>query len=106
VIKFLKGRGFNQKYINWVNGDRKRHELFVGQLKLFLNNPLDTRLRTHKLRRRLAGKFAFSLDADSRVVFEWVGKNTVRFLNIGSHREVYPKRTKPQGQYTIGCNLS
>ncbi|MDA1317277.1 MAG: type II toxin-antitoxin system mRNA interferase toxin, RelE/StbE family [bacterium] len=58
-------------------------------IKLFHNNPEDTRLRNHPLRRQLDGKHAFSIDADIRVIYEWIGKSTVRFLIIGTHQQVY-----------------
>jgi addiction module RelE/StbE family toxin len=58
-------------------------------LILFRNNPEDTRLRNHPLRRRMEGKYAFSIDEDIRVIYEWVRKNQVKLLNIGTHKQVY-----------------
>lgn len=58
----------------------------------FKENPHDTRLRTHALRKRLQGQYAFSVTNDIRIVFEWVGKTKVRFLAIGSHKNVYGKK--------------
>lgn len=58
-------------------------------VKYFRNNPEDTRLHTHALRKRLKGKDAFSVTKDMRIVFEWVGKTTVRFLAVGRHKDVY-----------------
>ena len=55
----------------------------------FRDNPRDTRLRTHALRKKLHGKYAFSVNGDIRIVFEWSGKTTARFLAIGSHKKVY-----------------
>ena len=60
-------------------------------IRLFSKNPDDTRLRTHPLRRRLKGRFAFNVDDDIRIIFEWLGKHRVRFLAIGKHKDVYPK---------------
>ena len=58
-------------------------------IKLFQQNPKDTRLDNHRLRKRLNGKWAFSVTDDIRIVYKLVGKNSVRFLTIGTHREVY-----------------
>lgn len=55
----------------------------------FKKNPDDTRLKNHKLKKRLAGKNAFSVTDDIRIVYEWIGKNTARFLAIGDHAKVY-----------------
>ena len=37
----------------------------------------------------MKGKFAFSITNDIRIIYEWLGKNTVRFLAIGGHKKVY-----------------
>jgi len=60
----------------------------------FKKNPNDSRLENHKLKKRLSGKLAFSVNGDIRIVYEWIGKNTARFLAIGGHAKVYSKRTK------------
>lgn len=57
----------------------------------FRNNPNDTRLRNHKLHKDLKGKWAFSVTGEIRIVYEWIGKTTVRFLAIGTHQDVYIK---------------
>ncbi len=59
------------------------------QVKLFQLNPNDTRLDNHSLTKRMDGKWAFSITDDIRIVYEWIGKRTVRFLASGSHKEVY-----------------
>lgn len=61
-----------------------------NRVKLFLNNPEDTRLDNHALTGRMAGNWAFSITNDIRIVYEWLGKKTVRFLAIGGHPKVYP----------------
>jgi mRNA-degrading endonuclease YafQ of YafQ-DinJ toxin-antitoxin module len=61
----------------------------------FQKNPNDTRLDNHQLTKTLEGKWAFSITDDIRIVYEWIGKNTVRFLAIGGHPQVYPS-SKPQ----------
>lgn len=58
-------------------------------IKLFQNDPKDTRLQNHALRKVMKGKYAFSVTDDIRIVYTWVGKSTVRFLDIGTHKQVY-----------------
>lgn len=60
-------------------------------IKQFCRNPKDTRLRTHALKKRMKGKYAFSVTEDIRIIFIWKGKSSVRFLAIGSHTEAYGK---------------
>ena len=55
----------------------------------FVKNPADTRLENHPLTGHLEGKFAFGISGDIRIVYEWLGKTTVRFLAIGRHQKVY-----------------
>lgn len=55
----------------------------------FQKNSDDTRLDIHPLRKSMEGKWAFSITDNIRIVYEWSGKKTVRFLAIGSHTQVY-----------------
>ena len=59
------------------------------RVKWFRNNPPDTRLRNHSLHKKLEGKWAFSVTGDIRIIYKWVGTNTVRLLTIGRHKMVY-----------------
>lgn len=65
-----------------------------NKIKLFRKNPTDTRLKNHALRRKMKGKHAFSITGDVRIVYKKVGKNTVKFLAIGGHTEVYSHKPK------------
>lgn len=59
------------------------------KIEWFKRNPFDKRLKSHALGGKLKGHFAFSLDYAKRVVFLWINKKTVLFINVGSHNEVY-----------------
>lgn len=91
MIKTKLGGTFHASYelfvVNYPN--------LLGEVKKrvdwFKNNPEDTRLDNHILKGRMKGKFAFSVTGDIRIVYEWLGKNTVRFLAIGGHNRVYVK---------------
>ena len=69
--------------------EEKVFDLAYIQIKRFRRNPKDTRLKVHALKKRMRGKWAFSVTHDMRIVFEWLGKSTVRFLAIGKHGDVY-----------------
>jgi mRNA-degrading endonuclease YafQ of YafQ-DinJ toxin-antitoxin module len=66
----------------------KEKGLLVNRQEIFCLNPYDTRLKTHKLKGKLAGRCLFSVNYTLRVVFELVQTNKVLFLDIGTH-EVY-----------------
>jgi mRNA-degrading endonuclease YafQ of YafQ-DinJ toxin-antitoxin module len=57
-------------------------------LRRFAADPQDPLLHTHKLKGELDGYWAFSVDADLRVLFRWDGDKAF-LVNIGSHDEVY-----------------
>lgn len=63
------------------------------RIKWFQKNPNDTRLDNHQLTERMYGKWAFSITGDIRIIYEWIGKNTVRLLAIGKHSQVYSQRS-------------
>lgn len=66
-------------------------EGFKEALGLFIENPFDERLRTHKLSGKLKGLWSFSVAFDARVVFYFTNDKPEKavFVNIGSHDEVY-----------------
>ncbi len=72
--------------------DDELYGLILQREKLFMNKPNDSRLDNHALRKRMKGKFAFSITGDMRIIYEWLGKNTVRLLAIGGHKKVYSRR--------------
>lgn len=55
----------------------------------FVNNPDDGRLKNHLLRRKMRGKWAFSITDGIRVIYRWKGKNIAQILAIGGHEKVY-----------------
>ncbi|MDO8429382.1 MAG: type II toxin-antitoxin system mRNA interferase toxin, RelE/StbE family [Candidatus Daviesbacteria bacterium] len=55
--------------------------------KIFLKDPYDPRLKTHKLSGKLRKFYAFSVSYHWRIVFHFVGED-IYFDNIGTH-EVY-----------------
>lgn len=90
MIKILKS-GEYSSMLEDVN-DNELLEIIQYQIKLFVKKSSDSRLRNHALKKRMKGKFAFSITGDIRIVYEWLGKNTVRFLAIGGHNKVYNRK--------------
>lgn len=46
-------------------------------------------LKTHKLSDKLKGLWAFVVEYDCRVVFEFMGKDKAVLVDIGTHDKVY-----------------
>ena len=81
---------FEQMLEELLLSDPKLSTKIDKLINLFKKNSNDTRLKNHKLTGKMVGQFAFSINEDIRIVYEIIGKNTVRFLAIGPHEKVYP----------------
>ena len=53
--------------------------------KLFGRNPFDDRLRTHKLGGKFKNLWAFWVDYDCRIIFEFKSEKVVIFHSVGGH---------------------
>lgn len=89
MIKIDFSGRFRIMYEELVEKEIDLKQVIFHRIELFRKNPQDTRLANHALTKHLKGNYAFSIDDDVRIVYEWKGKNNVRFLAIGIHRKVY-----------------
>lgn len=62
-----------------VKLDAERHEI------VFRKDWKDPVLATHKLKGRLVGFWAFSINNRYRIIFEFISEDTVHFHTIGDH---------------------
>ncbi len=58
-------------------------------LDIFLKNPYQSSLKTHKLAGSLKNHFSFSVDHHTRIVFTWKDQQIIVLISIGSHDQVY-----------------
>lgn len=77
--EFLK-RGLKQQILKQIFG-----------LEVFIIDPFNSRLKTHKLSGKLKDLWSFSIDQDLRVVFYFTKDKPKKavFVDIGNHDEVY-----------------
>ena len=61
----------------------------VEREKIFLKNPFDSRLDTHKLHGKKKEEWSYSIDYHYRISFIFVEKGTILYTDIGTHDEVY-----------------
>lgn len=57
--------------------------------QLFILDPFDPRLRTHKLHGKDKDLWAYSIDNRYRIKFIFLDDHRVLYLDIGTHDEVY-----------------
>jgi proteic killer suppression protein len=62
---------------------------FWRKTEVFVQNPFERELKTHKLSGALDGMWSFSVDYDCRVIFYFKDENKAVFVDIGTHDEVY-----------------
>jgi len=66
-------------------------EEFWIRLELFVKDPFDAKLKTHKLSGKLKDLWSFSIAYDHRIVFYFTSDKPKKavFIDIGTHDEVY-----------------
>ena len=82
--------GFKKAFKKRIKATKSEQD-FWDRLELFINNPYNTQLKTHKLSGKLKGLCSFSIGYDLRVVFYFTKDNPVKavLVDIGNHNEVY-----------------
>jgi addiction module RelE/StbE family toxin len=88
-IKLIWDESFKRIYKKKIKKKPELQALFWKKIELFTEEPFHKSLRTHKLTGKLAGLWAFSIDYDTRLIFEFVDDNQVVLIDFGSHDEVY-----------------
>ena len=91
MVKMRVHGEYQRSYTKLLQDEPGIESLVDAAVSYFRKNPSDTRIENHELHGRLRGKWAFSVTDDIRIVYEWLGKMTVRYLAIGKHPTVYPK---------------
>ena len=66
-----------------------RKEKFYEQIKIFLEDAADNRLHNHSLTGRYLGYRSINITGDLRIIFEEINSETVKFVNIGTHSQLY-----------------
>jgi len=80
---------FKRAFRKRIAPSEKLRKKFNELLPIFIADPFDARLRTHKLSGRLEGLFSVRVDYDIRIVFYFESEDKAVFLDIGTHDEVY-----------------
>jgi mRNA-degrading endonuclease YafQ of YafQ-DinJ toxin-antitoxin module len=80
---------FKRAFKKRIGKRKDLEEKFWRRVEIFVLNPHDSRLRTHKLSGVLREQWSFTVEYDVRVVFSFLPDNRVVFEDIGSHDEVY-----------------
>ena len=70
-----------------VRMGKKRLKLKTKErMKLFCRDPFHPSLKTHPLKGKLKGYWSFRINRNYRVLFEFIDKEMVGFIDIGTHQ--------------------
>ncbi len=61
----------------------------IRQLEIFLIDPMDTRLKNHSLSGKWSEFRSINITGDIRAIYTKIDFNIVRFIDIGSHSDLY-----------------
>ena len=87
--KIYYSKAFVKQYKSLCKKHPKKAKKLEKAVEIFIQNPYHPILKTHPLGRKLIGKYGFWISWNLRIVFEWLSKNSVRFLAVGTHNQVY-----------------
>ena len=89
-MKISFSSAFRRLFEKNIKNDKGLEEEFWRCTQLFIENPFDRRLKTHKLSGKLKELWSFSIDYNIRIIFYFTPNNTEAvFIDIGNHDEVY-----------------
>lgn len=85
-MKILLSDGFRENFSRLKKQIQKRAD---KQIIIFENNPLHPSLHTEKLSPKWKEVWSFRIDKSYRIVFRFLDKDKVLFLNAGPHDWIY-----------------
>ena len=89
MMKIGFSSSFKRAFKKKIKGRKDLETKFWQKVEIFMKDPFDRSLRTHKLSGKLKDLWSFSLEYDLRVIFYFAEKDKVVFVDIGKHDEVY-----------------
>ena len=68
---------------------KKQRDRAIDAIDLFLDEPMEPSLRNHALKGQWLGYRSISAGGDFRLHFKMIDQNTVLFVVLGSHSQLY-----------------
>jgi len=88
VKPIKRDRTFEKHFKQRISPNGKLKKQFTERLALFIAGEIGYPLHDHALTGKLAGKRAFSVAGDIRVIYVELD-DAIVFLDIGTHNQVY-----------------
>lgn len=82
-------QSFKKAYKKRIASNSKLVHAVIQRIRLFDENPFHPLLHNHPLTGSLQGFRSFSITGDFRIIYQPMNETKVRFLDIGTHNQVY-----------------
>lgn len=81
---------FKKAFAKRIENTTSEDEFWI-RIEIFIDDPSNPKLKTHKLSGRLKGLWSFSIEQNLRVVFYFTKDKPRKaiFVDIGTHNQVY-----------------
>lgn len=89
MIRVTESPRFKRAYKHMIKGRPNLEKSFREKMLLFIHDPYDPQLATHKLKGKLKENWAFSVTWQLRIVFSFSEPGIVILEDIGTHDNVY-----------------
>jgi toxin HigB-1 len=89
MLEIAFSSSFIRSYKKLVKKNPNTELLFDEKIKIFINNPFDSVLKTHKLSGKLNEVWSFSINYQLRVTFIFTDNGKAILEDIGNHDYIY-----------------
>ena len=88
------GSSFIRAFRRTTKRNKKLRQAIGQTLRLLADDPREPRLATHKLKGKLSGSWACTVNYDLRIVFDFIAEEdseleAIFLMDLGTHDEVY-----------------
>mgnify|MGYP001581405994 FL=1 len=85
-MRIVYSKKFKKKFQKLRSGERKK---FEKRVEIFIRNVSDPALNDHALHGKLFRYRSINITGDLRVLYEYTQKDTVLFIDIDTHSNLY-----------------
>lgn len=89
MMKIILHPNFKKSYQKRILLNTKLDKQAEKRINLFVKNLKHPSLKDHPLKGSKRNDRAFSITGDIRIVYRYLNSNTILFLDIGTHNQVY-----------------
>ena len=79
-------RNFERQYVRMPTNIQKR---FKERRDVFMQNPFDPVLQNHALKGKYQGYRSINITGDIRAVYKLIDRDTIVFVDLGTHSGLY-----------------